>query len=141
MTPSDAPGLRGHDPAVEPIEPDRSVGELFGRLTKDLGELFRSEVQLAKVETKEEVQRAGKAAGMLAAGGFAGYLALLFVSLAIALWLAQVMNTGLAFFLVGVVYAAVAGGLLARGRRQMKAVDPVPHQTVETLKDLKEVTS
>lgn len=112
----------------------RSIGQLFSEMAAELGTLMRKEVELAKVEAKEELSTAAKAGGKLGAGGFAGYMALLFVSLALALLLDLVMPAALAFFLVGVLYAIVAAVLLAQGRKQMKQVK-APQQTVETLKE------
>ncbi|HEX3623753.1 MAG TPA: phage holin family protein [Acidimicrobiales bacterium] len=120
---------------TEPKQADKSLGELVAAMTGEVSELMRKEVQLAKVEIKEEVGRAGKAGGMLGAGAVAGYFALLFVSLALAWLLDQAMPIALAFFLVGLLYAIAAAVLLTRGRDQMKRVDPVPRQTVETLKE------
>ena len=115
---------------TEPKQADRSLGELFGEMTSEVSNLMRKEVELAKVEIKEEVGRAGKAGGMLGAGAGAGYFALLFVSLALAWLLDQALNTALAFFIVGLLYGIAAAVLLTRGREQMKHVDPVPRQTV-----------
>ncbi len=125
------------DPALraQPKQADRSLGELVAEMTAEVSALMRQEVQLAKVEIKEEVGRAGKAGGMLGAGGVAGYFALLFVSLALAWLLDQAMPIALAFFLVGALYGIAAAVLITRGREQMKHVDPVPRQTVETLKE------
>ena len=120
---------------TEPKQAEKSIGELFGEMTSEVSELMRKEVQLAKVELKEEVGRAGKAGGMLGAGGVAGYFALLFVSLALAWLLDQALPIALAFFLVGALYGIAAAVLITRGRDQMKHVDPVPRQTVETLKE------
>ena len=72
---------------------------------------------------------------MLGAGAFTGYFCLLFASLALAWLLDQVMPIPLAFFLVAVVYGIAAAVLIGRGREEMKHVDPVPHQSVETLKE------
>ena len=52
----------------QPLQADKSLGELFSELTSDLGHLFRQEVQLAKTEAREEVKQVGKGAGMLAGG-------------------------------------------------------------------------
>ena len=120
---------------TEPKQADRSLGELFGEMTREVSDLMRKEVELAKVEIKEEVGRAGKAGGMLGAGAGAGYFALLFVSLALAWLLDQALNTALAFFIVGLLYGIAAAVLIPRGREQMKHVDPVPRQPVETLKE------
>lgn len=123
------------DVATTPKEADKSLGQLFGELTQNMGELFRKEVELAKVETKEEVTKAGKAGGMLGAAGVVGYLALILLSFALAWLLDEVMPTPLAFFIVGLVWAIVAGVLYVEGRKRLKQVQPVPQQTVETLKE------
>ncbi len=60
-------------------------------MTGEISSLMRNEVQLAKVELKEEAGRAGKAGGMLGAGALTAYFALLFASLAMAWLLDQVM--------------------------------------------------
>jgi uncharacterized membrane protein YqjE len=130
MRQSQGPSLQ-----TEPKQADKSLGELFGEMTREVSDLMRKEVELAKVEIKEEVGRAGKAGGMLGAGAGAGYFSLLFVSLALAWLLDQAMPIALAFFIVGVLYGIAAAVLITRGREQMKRVDPVPRQTVDTLKE------
>ena len=60
-TGAEGPGYRAYEQPVE--EP--SLGELFSTLTSDLGDLVRSEMELARVEIREEAGKAGKAAGML----------------------------------------------------------------------------
>ena len=126
---------QGSELRTEPKEPDKSLGELVAAMTGEVSELMRKEVQLAKVELKEEVGRAGKAGGMLGAGGVAGYFALLFVSLALAWLLDEVMHVALAFLVVGLLYGIAAAIFITQGRERMKHVDPVPRQTIETLKE------
>ena len=114
---------------------DQSLGELFGRVTSDLSTLVRQEMQLAKVEIKQEVKTAGKAGGLLGGGAFTGYFALLFVSLALAIGLAEFIWDWLAFLIVGALYGIAAAVLVSKGKQQLDQVDPVPQQTVETLKE------
>ena len=40
---------------MQQLRSDASIGELFGRLTSDVGTLFRQEVKLAKIEMGETV--------------------------------------------------------------------------------------
>ena len=115
----------GHDP---------SLGQLFSTLTADLGTLVRKELELAKVEVKQEINGTSKAGAAFGGAGFTAYLAVIFVSLAIAIALAAVMPDALAFLLVGVVYAVVAYVLFKQGQERMKQVRP-PEQTIETLKE------
>jgi uncharacterized membrane protein YqjE len=114
---------------------DRALGQLLSDMTSEFGTLVRQEIQLAKVETKEELGRAGKAAGSLVGAVIAALMALLFLSLGLAWLLDQAMNRALAFAVVGVVYVIGAGVLVATGRRQAKLINPVPQQTVATLKE------
>lgn len=114
---------------------DASLGDLFSSLTTDLSQLVRSEMELAKVELREEAGKAGKAAGMLAGGALAGYLALILLSFAAAWGLAEVIDAGWAFLIVGLIVAAVAAVLVMTGRQKLRDVRPVPDQTVDTLKE------
>ena len=50
------------------------MGDLISEVTGDLTTLMRQELELAKAEVKQEATTAGKAAGMLGAAGFAGYM-------------------------------------------------------------------
>lgn len=125
MAASSHPDNLGHEP---------SLGELFGTLTSDLGLLVRKELELAKVEVREEINGTGKAGAAFGGAGFTAYLAAVFVSLAIAIALAAVMPDALAFLLVGVVYAIAAYVLFKQGQERMKQVRP-PQQTIETLKE------
>lgn len=127
--------LREGDDPTQPVEPDRSIGELVSRMTSDLSALVSTQIELAKVEIKEEVGRAGKGAGMVGGGAVAGVMALLLLSFAAAWGLAEIVPEGVAFLIVGLVYAAVAAVLLLRGKEQIKSATPVVPTTVETLKE------
>ena len=72
---------RVEDP-TRPLEPDTSLPELLSRLSSDFGELVSTQVELAKVEIKEEIARAGKGAGLLGGGAFVAYLAVILLSFA-----------------------------------------------------------
>lgn len=119
---------------TKPVEADKSLGELLSRLTSDFGDLVSTQVQLAKVEIKEEVTRAGKGAGMLTGAGVVAFLAVTLLSFAAAWGLAEVMPEGLAFLIVGVVWAIVAAVLYVNGRKQLDAVK-VPQQTKASLEE------
>jgi hypothetical protein len=123
------------DDPTQPAQPDKSLGQLLGELTGELTDLVRKELQLAQVEIKEEVRQAGKGGGLLGGAGVAGFLALILLSFALAWGLAELMPEGFAFLIVGVLWAIVAAVLASRGRKELKEVQPVPRQTMETLKE------
>ncbi|MFF6785647.1 phage holin family protein [Streptomyces sp. NPDC012510] len=114
---------------------DVSVGELLSAVTSDVQTLFRQEVELAKTEVRQEATKAGKAAGMYGGAGFAGYMVLLFLSLAAVFGLANVMDGGWAALIVTAVWAVIAAVLYQRGRTRMRGVAPKPEQTVESMKE------
>lgn len=120
--------------APEPID-ERPLGELFSELTGSFQQLMRQEVELAKLEITEQLTRAGNAAARFAGMGLAAFIALLLLSFAAAWGLAELIPAGLAFLAIGILYLLVAGVLFRQGRRLLARFQPVPEQTVSTLKE------
>ena len=122
---------------VRADRPDASdpLSELLRTATSDMSTLFRQELELAKVEIKEDARRAGKVGGMFGAGAVTALFALLFLSFALAWLLDQFMPRALAFLIVGVIYGIAAAVLFLRGKEQAKHLSPPAPQTVETLKE------
>jgi len=115
-------------------EPDKSLGDLLGRLTDDFGVLFQDHIQLAKEEAKVELKEAATAAGLMGGAGLAGWMAALMLTLAAAWGLAEVFDsTWLAFLVVGLIWAVTAAVLWASGRNEMKKVDVKPRRTIQEL--------
>jgi putative superfamily III holin-X len=135
MTTSGA-GARAADNAGRPDVADASVGELIGEVTRDLSTLMRQELDLAKAELKQEASKTGRAAGMLGAAGLAGYMVLLFLSIALWWALSNVMDQGWAALIVAAIWAVIGAVLYSTGRKQMRAVHPKPERTAETLKQV-----
>ena len=134
MSSAAAADVRSSD-RTKPIEPAASVGELLSRVTDDFSQLVRTHVELAKVEIKDEVTRAGKGAGMLTGGAVAALFSVLMLSLALAWALAEVIDAGWAFLIVGLLWAGGAAALAMTGRRELKTVSAVPEVTKQTVQD------
>jgi Na+/melibiose symporter-like transporter len=117
------------------IDDDRSVGQLLGDVTREFQELARKELELARAETKEELQRAGAAGKSFGVAVLAGYLALVMLAFAAAWGLTAIVPNGWAFFAVGIVLGIVAAAMALQGRRQLHEFHPVPQETAETLKE------
>ena len=122
--------------ADRPEVSGRSVGDLIGEVTGDLSTLMRQELALAKAEMKQEATKAGKAAGMLGGAGFAGYMVLLFLSLALWWALANAMDEGWAALIVAAVWGVIGAILFTVGKARMKTVNPKPERTVQTLHEV-----
>jgi hypothetical protein len=115
---------------------DRSLGQLFGDLSRQLGTLVRQEIDLAKTETTSRVTALGRDAAMIGAGAALGYAALLVGLIGIGFLLAELgLATWLAFVAVAVIVGVVAAVLIQQGRARLEQADPVPRQTIETLKE------
>ena len=134
--PTRAPGPElSNSTGTPPDVSDVSVGHLVGQLTADASKLFKAELDLAKAELKEEVQTAGRGAGMLTGAGVGALYALGFASLALMFGLGTVMGLGWAALIVCALWAVVAGILAATGRSAIKQVKPGIPQTVESVKE------
>ena len=123
------------DDPTKPKQPDKSLGDLFGDLSSEFTDLLKTQVELAKIEISNEARKAGKTAGIFGGAAVTGYMALLLLSFAVVWALENVMDAGLAFFIVGAIYAIAAAVLFARGRERAKAVNMVPEKTVESVKE------
>jgi hypothetical protein len=113
-----------------------SLGQIIGDVSRDLSTLMRQELELAKAELRTEVSKSGKGAGMLGGAGFAGYMVLLFLSLALWAGLSNAMDAGWAALIVAAVWGAIAAVLASKGRTLLRTVHPKPERTVETLQQV-----
>jgi hypothetical protein len=115
---------------------DRSLGELFADLARDMGILIRQEVGLATAELTHKATRAGRELATVAVGGLVAYAGLLAILAAIIIGLAAAgLPWWLAALAVGVVVAVIGGALVQRGLAALKHADLAPRQTLQTLKE------
>lgn len=117
------------------MDSSESLGDLVSELTGDLSKLMRQELELAKAEIRQEAVKAGKATGMLAAAGFAGYLTTVLLSLALVFALGAIMPLGWAALIVAALWGLAGAVLYTSGRARLRTVNPKPERTVETLKE------
>ena len=98
--------------------------------------LAKQELQLAKAEMSEKGRKAGPGIGLIGVAGGVGLLAAGALTAFLILVLDEMMATWLAALLVGIVYAAVAGGLFLIGKERVQDAGPfVPEKTIETVKE------
>lgn len=111
-----------------------SLGDIVGDISAGLSTLMRQEVALAKAEARESASQAGKAAGLFSGAALGGWMAALFLSLAVWEWIAGAIdNRGWAAVIVMAIWAVIAAVLAAMGKAEMKRVNGLP-RTVETTK-------
>ena len=121
---------------METQRDDRSLGDLFGDLSRQLGTLIQKEIQLAKTEMTARVTTIGRDAAMMGAGGALAYAALLIGLMALAFLLAELVNSfWLGFLIVAVIVGVIAAVLIQRGRSELQKTDLAPKATIETIKE------
>jgi membrane protein implicated in regulation of membrane protease activity len=98
-------------------------------------------IALAKAELKQEALRAGRPWGMLGGAGFAGYMVLLFASIAAWWGFAEVMAPGWAALIVTAIWAVIGVVLYTQGRRRLREVNLKPDRTVRTVSDMPDTAS
>jgi len=114
---------------------ERSLGDLFSELAGETGTLVRQEVALAQAEMMHKATKAGKNVGFLVIGGAVGYAAALAMTAGIILLIAQVIPAWASALLVGVAIGAVAYFMISSALEKLRKTDPVPRNTIETLKE------
>lgn len=131
--PSDPNHVSDEPPAAKE---DRSLGELFGELSRETTTLVRQEVDLAKTEMSQKAAVVGKDVGFLAAGGAVAYAGLLALIAALIIGLGQAGVTWwLSALVVGLIVVGVGGFLVWRGLDNLKHETMVPQETIGTLKE------
>jgi uncharacterized membrane protein YqjE len=113
-----------------------SIGELVKDLSRDISDLVRQEIELARVEMTEKGKKAGFGLGMFGGSAAFGLAALggsmatiiIVLDLAMPLWLAALVTT---------VASGLAAAVLAlRGRDELKdAGTPIPERTRDSIKE------
>jgi Putative Actinobacterial Holin-X, holin superfamily III len=121
---------------VDQPRDDRSLGQLFGDLSRQLSTLVRQEIDLARTEVTSKAGAVGKDAAMIGVGGALVYAGVLGLMAALILALADAgMSPWVAALLVGLVVAGVGAVLIVRGRTEIAQADLAPKRTLGTLKD------
>ena len=113
-----------------------STAELIKELSREVSQLVREEIALAKAEMTQKGKHAGIGAGMLSGAAVLGLAAvggsMAFLMLVLDSW----MPGWLATLIVTIVYAAAAGILALRGKERIRhATPPAPTQTIESVKE------
>jgi len=113
----------------------KPLSGLLGDVLRDLQEIVRSEVRLARAEVREEAGKAAQAGKLAGTGAVLGLYAGGFLLLAVVRLLDTQMATWLSALVVALVVAAIGGALLAAGRKRLKDVKAKPEKTIDSVKE------
>jgi uncharacterized membrane protein YqjE len=119
---------------------NRSLGELFSELSRDVSTLVRKELELAKVEMSGIASTLARRAVLMGVGGvlsFAGLMSLVatLTFAGIAMGLSPLVSS----LLVTVLMSVIGGVLVMQGVAALKKDRLVPTETIQTLKETGEI--
>jgi uncharacterized membrane protein YqjE len=117
------------------VNGERSVSDVLQDILRNLQEMVRSEVRLAKVEIRDEVRRAVSSSIWIAAGVVGALSAWIFLLWTVTYSLATRMSMWAATLVVAVVMACIASVLVIGGIRRVRRIQPIPERTVESVKE------
>jgi len=128
--------------APEPAGDDQSLGDLVALAAQDVSKLIRYEIDLAKTELKDDVQRIGLAAALSGVAAFVACLVLVLLSIALAFGLVALGIWAWAAFLivsgVYVLFAALVLGIAYLRVRRLSGLSKTRKTVTEGLEMLRQ---
>lgn len=113
---------------------ERGISQILKDTVSNVQDIIRSEVQLAKVETKEELRKAGSAGVMFGAAAAVAFYGLGFCLLCVVYALSLALPSWAAALIVGVALLIAGAIALSVGRARWKQVNG-PKKTMFTVKE------
>jgi MFS family permease len=116
---------------------DESIGGLLRGILMDIRTLVREEIELARVEIREQAGRARAAAVSFAVAAVALACGGVLLLVALATGIADLLDWPVwsGFLIVAALLCVVGMVTLSSGRKQLQKVHAVPEETVSTLKE------
>lgn len=118
-----------------PEQGGESLGDTVMGVIKDVQNVVRGEVQLAKTELKEDATQMGKGAGMIGAGVFFGLVGFIFLMLGVTYVINQWLELWLSALIVGAALVIIAAILAMSGKSQIQSASLKPEKAIDSLKE------
>jgi len=123
-----------------PVHADASPGiaTLIGGIVNDVRDLLKQELEMFQQELQEDFIKTRKAVTMLAMGLVMALVAGMLISVTLALLVNHLwpqVPLWAAFAGVGLAWTALAGGLVFVGIKKFDSFNPLPDQTLQTVKE------
>ncbi len=124
-----------------PAGDDQSLGDLVALAARDISQLIRGEISLAKIELRGDAKRVGVASALLGMAAFVGCLMLVLLCFAFAYglmalgiwgWASFLIVAGTCLLLIGV--AALIAILRVRGVSGLRTTRTSMQETISSLR-------
>jgi Flp pilus assembly protein TadB len=113
----------------------QSLGEILGNVVRDIQDLLRSEVRLAKTEVSEQVERGKTAGALFGAAAVMGLLAGMCLIATCIAALSLTMEVWLAALIMTLVIGAGATFMYMHAKTRLRGVHAAPQHTIQTVRD------
>lgn len=118
---------------------ERTLGQLVADASREMSDLIRCELALAKAELRTEVKRAGLAGGLFAVAGYLAFLASILLAIAAGYGLvAAGLAPWLAFLVLAVALLLVTVILALVGKARISGMK-APERTIRSTRALAEL--
>jgi hypothetical protein len=115
---------------------DPSLGDLFRQLAQESTTLIRQEMELVKVEMRENARSFARDATKLAIGGGLLLVAALVLTAALAVLLGDLLgNYWLGTLIVGALYGIMGMVMMQRGKKGLETDDLKPEHSIASLQE------
>ena len=129
------PVVTGREEATTTTTTARSATGLISDALTHMSSLVRKEVDLARAEISENLNRAMVAVGLLVGAIVFALVALIVLAGALTAAIAELgIEEGWAALIVGVLFAVIAAIMAAKGAKDLKASSLAPTRTAENLR-------
>ena len=115
--------------AITHGEPNGSTRAILEDVLRDVTNIVRAEVRLARAELKDDLRTARRSAGLFGAAALCGGLAAASLTACAVAALALVMPVWIAAALTAIGLVSIGGGLYAAGRDRLKKAKPALEET------------
>jgi uncharacterized membrane protein YqjE len=117
------------------VRQDRSLSDVFQDIVRNVQEIIRAEIALAKTEVREEASKVVSSLAWTIGGALSVILAVIFILWTAAYALGLIWPMWLATLVIAGVLTLAAIGLLFIGIRRLRELHPTPERTVQTIKE------
>ena len=114
---------------------DRSVADVLQDIFRNVQDILRSEIRLAKAEIRQEATEAATAALWMTIGIVGLLSAWMFMLWTAVYALATVLPIWAATLVIAVAMAGAGGIVIRTGLRRLTRIKPMPERTIESLQE------
>jgi hypothetical protein len=117
------------------VSEERSVSAVLHDILRDVQEMLRAEIRLAKAEIRDDAKRAASSGAWVAVGAAGVLSGWIFLLWTVVYALAAMMPMWAATLVVAVVLSAIGAALVMLGLQRVRTLQPGPERAVESVKE------